>query len=178
MQYSSDPLTIREQSLTMRFLARYECRLAPDQTEDAEQVQTLYGRLEAIRENTLHEDELLYEYIKQRIKDGQDRSVIVDVIEEKTWMDEIAATEYYRWCDNRYNDELIYQFNKEVTEWCREHGTYEVEDFEGTGRTLIIENHSYIDEDTGLQVVEWESWFDDDHSITSVGKTPYEVYCD
>lgn len=197
MQYSSDELSVRENTLAIRSLQRYKSSLDAsllqsitqlalgndgeamnDIKPEIDRVNTLIERIKSIRNKQLREDEHLYSIVCQRIGEGQDYGVIMLYIAEKTYMDDADCKEYLERCNNRRNEELIYEFNRDVTEWCREHGTYEVEDFNGTGRTLIIENHSYIDEDTGLQVIEWESWFDDDHSITSVGKTPYEVYCD
>jgi hypothetical protein len=72
---------------------------------------------------------------------------------------------------------LMKNWNKQVSDYIRKHGTYTSEDKQ-TRRIFHIELDGDFYNDSGRKVVGYCGWWDDDHSVTHHARTPYEVYCD
>jgi len=69
-------------------------------------------------------------------------------------------------------EEVIKAYNKKVVEYLLQFGTYELT---VDGRILKTEIDRY---DRDGKPDGFVGWWDDDHSVMTFGRTPYEVYND
>jgi len=70
------------------------------------------------------------------------------------------------------DEQKIAKFNEQTIAYIVEHGTLKMEK---EGRTLVIEVDAWNRDGSPDG---FEGWFEDDHSMTIYGDTPYEVYND
>jgi len=70
------------------------------------------------------------------------------------------------------DEQKIAKFNEQAIAYIVEHGTLKVEK---EGRTLVIEVDSWRPDGS---IDGFQGWFEDDHSMTILGDTPFEVYTD
>lgn len=175
MQYSSDPLTVREQSLVIRSLKRYshclQNRLDTEQNSELlkeyEQVRTLHARMATIREKQLRENSDLFTEVCNRLNANHDVRTIHEYIKEKTWMNYVGCIDYCDWCREEQKAR-IKEFNFRVDRICKERGTYRLT---VGSRDLLIEKNEGGDVDEM-----WCGWWQDDHSTTFYSNTPHNVY--